>query len=60
MQDWVLGVPLCNACVNDLEGRVKSSLIIFTALLNWEVPLTPGRRRKICRGTQRTQTIERQ
>lgn len=49
-QDCVLGLPLCNTRVNGLEGRVKSSLIILTGLLNWEVPLTPGGKRKICRG----------
>lgn len=31
---------LFNAFVNDLEGRVRSSLLKFIGLLNWEVPVT--------------------
>lgn len=46
----MLGLFLLNAFVNDLEGRVRSSLIKFTGLLNWEVPVTPGRRRKNMEG----------
>lgn len=42
----MLGWFLFNAFVNDLEGRVRRSLIKFTGLLNWEVPVTPGKRRK--------------
>lgn len=49
VQDWVLGLPLCNDCVNDLEGRVKSTLMVFMAFLSWEVPLPAGSRRKVYR-----------
>lgn len=57
MQDCVIGLPLCNTFVNGLEGRVKISLIILTGLLNWKVPLTPGRRGKMCGETGRSQTV---
>lgn len=45
IQGKVLRLFLFNAFVNDLEGRVKSSLIKFTGLLNWEVIMTPWRRK---------------
>lgn len=53
----MLGPPLCNTFVNGLEGRVKISLIILTGLLNWKVPLTPGRRGKMCGRIERSQTV---
>lgn len=39
---------LFNAFVNDLEGRVRSSLLKFIGLLNWEVPVTlkKGKKKK--------------
>ena len=37
---------LFNAFVNDLERRVRRSLLKFTGLLNWEVPVTPEKEKK--------------
>ena len=37
---------LFNAFVNDLERRVRHSLLKFTGLLNWEVPVTPEKEKK--------------
>lgn len=38
----MLGLFLFNTFAYDLEGRVRSSLIKFTRLLNWEVQWHQG------------------
>lgn len=58
MQDCVLGLTLCNTFVNGLEGKVKSSLILLTGLLNWEVSLTPEKKENMQRDLKESDSGE--
>ena len=46
MWRYVWCLFLFHAFVNDLEGGVRCSLLKFTGLLNWEVPVTLKKKKK--------------
>lgn len=54
----MLGLTLCNTFVNGLEGKVKSSLILLTGLLNWEVSLTPEKKENMQRDLKESDSGE--